>query len=174
MFFFLPKTIIWVWEYIKKQKLYPKLMITIKLAWFQRTSANQTMPKPNYNQNLSSRFHSWCWIVYKNWNKKIKPFWKYFIWKKIKQSDSQREFLSWNSNGCLLNYLKWLNQFVVSLDACPYAKNQHHSSMQSWYIADLILGVISGMPRCAWSHSYKWIESNRCFYECLTTYKKSS
>ena len=37
--------------------------------------------------------------------------------------------------------MKWLNQFGVSMDAYPYAKNQHRSPIQSWYIVDLTLGI---------------------------------
>lgn len=37
-----------------------------------------------------------------------------------------------------VNSLKWLNQFAVSMDTYQYVKNQHHSSIQSWHIADCV------------------------------------
>ena len=43
-------------------------------------------------------------------------------------------------------------------------KNQRHSSIQSEHIADLILRITSGRPRCAWPHPYEWTESNRFVY----------
>ena len=39
-------------------------------------------------------------------------------------------------------------------------KNQHHSSIQFWHIADSVLGIIFVMPRCTWLHPYQWTESD--------------
>ena len=69
---------------------------------------------------------------------------------------------------------KLLYQFVVSVEAYPYAKNQHHSSFQSWHILDLILRITFGSLRYAWPLPYKWTESNRCICVRLTTCKKST
>ena len=71
-----------------------------------------------------------------------------------------------------VSHLKFLYQFVVSVEVYTYVKNQHHSSNQSWHIVDLILRITFGKPRYAWPHSYKWTGSNRCICVCLTTCKK--
>ena len=41
-----------------------------------------------------------------------------------------------------------MNQIAVSMDAYPYAKYQHHSSIQSWHIhiEDAISKLTFGMP----------------------------
>ena len=39
-------------------------------------------------------------------------------------------------------------QLIVSVTAYPYVKNQHHSSIQSWHIADLTMSITFGRPRC--------------------------
>ena len=54
----------------------------------------------------------------------------------------------------------------------PYAKNQHHSSIQAWHIEDLLLGITLGMPRFTWPNSYESTEWYRCIYVCLSTWKK--
>ena len=61
--------------------------------------------------------------------------------------------------------------FCWNLSIC---KNQHHSSIQSWHIADLIFRITFGRPRYAWPHPYKWTGSNRCICVRLTTRKKSA
>ena len=69
---------------------------------------------------------------------------------------------------------KLLYQFVVSVEALSYAKNQHHSSIQFRHILDLILRITFGRLRHAWPHPYNWTESNRCTCARLTTCKKST
>ena len=66
----------------------------------------------------------------------------------------------------LLNYLKWLVQFVALMDVYPYLINQHQSSVQSYsiHIADSILRIVSDTPRCVWPHPYECSESNRFIY----------
>ena len=91
---------------------------------------------------------------------------------KTKQYDWPRGFLDQNSRITLLNYLKWLNQFVASI-CNPYTRNQYHSSIQSWHIPNSGLRTISDMQRWAWQHQYEWNESNKWFYVCLTSCKKS-
>ena len=73
-----------------------------------------------------------------------------------------------------VSHSKSLYQFVASVEAYPYAKDQYHSSIKSWYVADLILRITFGRPRYAWPHPYKWTESNRCIFVRLTTCKKST
>ena len=53
----------------------------------------------------------------------------------------------------------------------PYAKNQHHSYIHSWYIADSTLWIIFEIPRCVWSPPNAWTELNRCINGCPTTLK---
>ena len=67
---------------------------------------------------------------------------------------------------------KILYKLVVSVKAYAHEKNQHHSSIHSWNIVDLILRIIFGRPRYAWAHLYKWTRSNRYICVCITTYKK--
>ena len=59
--------------------------------------------------------------------------------------------------------------FCQSLSIC---KNEHHSSIQSWDIANLRLRINFGMPMCAWPHPSEWTESNRFIFVYLTTCKK--
>ena len=40
-------------------------------------------------------------------------------------------------------------------------------------IADLMLVITSGIPKCAWPHSYEWTTS-KCIYASITTSKKSN
>ena len=58
----------------------------------------------------------------------------------------------------LLSYSKSLYELVVFVEAYTYTKKQHHISIYSWHIADLILRIT--------------FESNRCICVCLTTSKK--
>lgn len=53
--------------------------------------------------------------------------------EKFKQSTWPRKIWGLNTRTSLLliNYLKWLNRFTVSMEAYAYAKNQHHSSIWS-------------------------------------------
>ena len=67
----------------------------------------------------------------------------------------------------LLNYLKQLNQFAISMDAYQYAKNQHHSSIQFWHIEDLILEITFIMPKCTRQHPYECTESYRRVHVCI-------
>ena len=60
------------------------------------------------------------------------------------------------------------------MDAYPHAKRRHRSSIQSWHIADLILGITFGIPWCAGPHPCECTESYWCIYVCLTTWKKSN
>lgn len=53
----------------------------------------------------------------------------------------------------------------------PYAKNQHHSYIHSWYIADSTLWIIFEIPRCVWSPPNAWTELNRSINGCPTTLK---
>ena len=48
-----------------------------------------------------------------------------------------------------VSHSKSLYQFVASVEAYPYAKDQYHSSIKSWYVADLILRITFGRPRYA-------------------------
>ena len=73
-----------------------------------------------------------------------------------------------------VSHSKLLYQFVVSVEAYPYAKNKHRSSIQSWHIADLIWRITLGRLKYAWPHPYKWTGSNRCICVRLTTCKKST
>ena len=52
-----------------------------------------------------------------------------------------REILGLKIRTRLLNYLKQLEQFPVSMDAYAYAKNQYHSWIQFWHIPDLKFGI---------------------------------
>ena len=72
-----------------------------------------------------------------------------------------------------VSHSKLLYQFVVFVEAYPYSKNQHHSSIQSWYIVDVILRITFGRSGYAWPHPYKSTESDRCICVLLSTYKKS-
>ena len=47
---------------------------------------------------------------------------------------------------------KLLYQFVVSVEAYPYSKNQHHSSIQSWHIVDVVLRITFGRSRLYHTH----------------------
>ena len=71
-----------------------------------------------------------------------------------------------------VSHSKLLYQFVVFVEAYPYSKNQHHSSIQSWYIVDVILRITFGRSGYAWPHPYKSTESDRCICVLLSTYKK--
>ena len=51
-------------------------------------------------------------------------------------------------------------------------KNQHHSIIQSWHIADSILETTSGMTTCAWPQPYEQNDSNKCIYVYLFTCRK--
>ena len=48
-----------------------------------------------------------------------------------------------------VSHSKLLYQFVVSFEAYPYAKNQHHDSIKTWHILDLILRITFGRLRYA-------------------------
>ena len=71
-----------------------------------------------------------------------------------------------------VSHSKILYKLVVSVKAYPHAKNQHHSSIDSWNIIDLILRITFGRPRYTWAHLYKWTWSNRYICVYLTTCKK--
>ena len=89
------------------------------------------------------------------------------LWNRITLSIAQPIWVQKLKNQAV-NYLKWLNQFAVSMEAYSHAKkNQHHSSIQSRHIAYLILGITFDMPWCTWTQSYE------CTYVCRTTYKKN-
>ena len=92
--------------------------------------------------------------------------------KKIKWFDWSRKFLDQNSRTRLLNYLKSLNHFAVCIDAYPWAKTQHHSSIQFWHLVDLILGITFGIPKYAWPDSSEWTQIY--LRMPLTTCKKST
>ena len=49
--------------------------------------------------------------------------------KRITQFDWKIKLLSENSTTKLFSYLKSLNEFVVSMEAYPYAKSQYHNSI---------------------------------------------
>ena len=61
----------------------------------------------------------------------------------------------------LLNLLKRLNQFVISIDSYSYAKNQHHRP--------ILCLENPGVPD---QPHIKWTESNRCIYGSVNTCKK--
>lgn len=42
------------------------------------------------------------------------------------------------------------SKVAVPMEAWSYAQNQLHSSVRSWHIAYLILGITFGICRCAW------------------------
>ena len=71
-----------------------------------------------------------------------------------------------------VSHSKLLYQFVVSVETYPYSKNQHHSSIQSWHIVDVILRITFGRSGYAWPHPYKSTESDRWICVLLPTYKK--
>ena len=50
-------------------------------------------------------------------------------------------------------------------------RNQHHSPIQSWHIADALLGIFFDITRCAWPYPYEWAVSNKCTCVCLITCK---
>lgn len=62
-----------------------------------------------------------------------------------------------------------LNQFVVSMDAYPYAKNQHRNSFQSCHTTDYIENYLRFAQVCL-TKPYEWTESNRFIHRCLTIY----
>ena len=66
---------------------------------------------------------------------------------------------------------KLLYQFVVSVEAYPCSENQHHSSIQSWHIVDVVLRITFGRSRYALD-TYKSTESDRCICVRLATCKK--
>ena len=81
---------------------------------------------------------------------------------------------TWVKNQALtVSNSKLLYQVVVFVEAYPYAKKQHHCSIQSWHVWDLILRITFGRLRYAGPHPYKWTVSNSCICVCLTTCKKS-
>lgn len=54
-----------------------------------------------------------------------------------------------------LIHLKWLTQFLASVDAYPVLKFNIHSVLtcsfiRSWHIGDSVLGNTFGIIRCAW------------------------
>ena len=61
----------------------------------------------------------------------------------------------------LLNLLKRLNLFVISIDSYSYAKNQHHRP--------ILCLENPGVPD---QPHIKWTESNRCIYGSVNTCKK--
>ena len=81
-----------------------------------------------------------------------------------------REFLGQNSR-LLTTWNGWTN--LLLLYATTY-KKQCHSSIQSWHIADLVLGIIFDMYRWAWTNPYEWTESIKWTYVSLITCKKST
>lgn len=93
--------------------------------------------------------------------KKMKmSFWRYFM-QKNQHSDFQKIMLCQKSKTRLLNCLKQLNQFAVSMNAY-HTHKKPHSSSQPWHIANLILEITLSMPSCNLTHPYKWTESYRC------------
>lgn len=86
-------------------------------------------------------------LLHKKWSQKIRSFWRYFI---LKNQEIRRPQM--------LNYLKWLNQSVLSMDSTHMQKKQHHSAIQSWHNANSTLGVVFQMPRCFCPHSGKWTQ----------------
>ena len=78
-------------------------------------------------------------------------------------------FLKRACSGVAVTTLKWLNQVFTSRDVQPYLRNQHHSSIWSWYITDSVLIITFHMLRCSMPHPYTWRESNRLIYRYLTT-----
>ena len=52
-----------------------------------------------------------------------------------------------------LKFWKSFLQLFGSVEAYPYAENQHHNSIQSWHIVDLILRINLEGP-CVPDHNY--------------------
>ena len=106
-------------------------------------------------------------MIFKKSSLKMNPFWRCFMLKNqtICMSEELLRKKIKNRNR-LLNYLKWLVQFVALMGVYPYLINQHQSSVQSYSIhnADSILRIVSDTPRCVWQHPYECSESNRFIY----------
>lgn len=110
-----------------------------KLEFKVWTSCKESqMPLVTITYSLGFRFQSWCRTAIQKMNSKHqaslemfhlmnKAFW---LAKKILVQQLQNK-------GCWPNWNHWFSLLV----AYPYAKNQHQSSIQSWCIADLILGI---------------------------------
>ena len=137
--------------------LFLRVLITIQNK-FEFKGHLQRFAKLISNQNLFCWFQSWSWTVMQ---KKMKmSFWRYFM-QKNQHSDFQKIMLCQKSKTRLLNCLKQLNQFAVSMNAY-HTHKKPHSSSQPWHIANLILEITLSMPSCNLTHPYKWTESYRC------------
>ena len=91
------------------------------------------------------------------------------FWKSLPSYCPDPDGKIWAKNQTVnVSHSKSLYQFVVSFKAHLHARNQHHSSIHYWYIADLILRTTFGRNRCAWPDTYEGNESNRCL--CIPNY----
>ena len=96
-------------------------------------------------------------LLCKKWSQKTNPFWSIF-WKRIKQSDWQREFWHQKTRARLVNCLNnWLHLQFLWLPTHEQ-KISIIAQNQSWHIADSILVIILPVPRCVWPHlNFPWI-----------------
>ena len=109
----------------------------------------QRLPKLISNQNLLSWFSCFSTVV-KKVKSKDQVILKIFYVKEPNNLICREKFGS-----------KLKNQ-IVSMNAYPCTKNWYDRSIQSWHVADLILGITLGMFRRTWPHSYEQTKSYRC------------
>ena len=68
--------------------------------------------------------------------------------EKFKLQLAKKTFGPKMKSQAVINYLKWLNQFAVAMEAYPHTRNQHYSSIQSSHTVYIILRITFNIPRC--------------------------
>ena len=98
-------------------------------------------------------------MLHKKWSQKIEPFWWYLMLKNQIIRLEER-ILRPRLKNQTVELLQMAESNCCCFYAClPICKNQHHCSIQSWHIADSILGITFDMPRCTKTHPHEQIES---------------